>query len=98
MKLRGREIQHSKGLIAHLQSLRIAASIELGFNGQAGSGGRASDEIHDDLMADQGTPSPVLGNVAEHSVLDLVLLTGPGRKMTDSNLQRHLVGKLLEGH
>ena len=42
---------------------------------------RAGDQIDDDFVTHQGSPAPVLGDVAEHPVLDLVPLARSRREV-----------------
>jgi len=44
----------------------------------------------------QTRATPVVGDVAEHAVLDLVPLAGTGREVADLNGKLQLVGKLLQ--
>ena len=49
----------------------------------------------DHRPADQRSPSPVLGDVAEHLVLDLVPLARPGREVAHRDPQAELGGQVL---
>ena len=60
--------------------------------------GRMSDKLNYHLATQQRTPSPVLGDVAEHPVLDLVPFAGSRRKMAHPNLQPQLISQSLQGH
>src|SRR5687767_9694447 len=48
---------------------------------------RVGNQINNDCMAHQGAPTPILGDLREHPVLDLVPLAGARRKVTHGNLQ-----------
>src|SRR5437016_9728261 len=48
------------------------------------------------LAAEQGSAAPVVGDVAEHAVLDLVPLARAGREVTDLHGQTQLVGQVLQ--
>ena len=61
-----------KFFVGHMDSLRVGVGIEFGFNLQPRPGGRACDQIHHDLMAEQGLSPPIHAEVAEHPMLDLV--------------------------
>jgi hypothetical protein len=50
------------------------------------------DQVDDHFMAHQRSASPVLGDVGEHAVLNLVPLAGAWREMTDGDLQPRFVG------
>ncbi len=41
-------------------------------------------------------PSPIAGDVTEHTVFDLVPLAGAGRKVADFNRLANLIGEFLE--
>ena len=92
------EIQLRESVVADLHAFGVAPPIQLGFDGQAGPRGRVADEIHDDLVADQRTTAPILRDVAEHPVLDLVPLAGPGREVAHVDPQSGLAGELLEAY
>ena len=61
---------------------------------RGGPGGR--DELHYDLVREQGFATPVLSNEGEHPVLDAVPLAGARRMVNDGVGQAGLVGELLE--
>src|SRR5947209_14933860 len=73
--------------IRHLDPPLIGVRIELGFHPQSRSCSRAPDEVHDDRTTHQGPPPPVLRDVAEPPVLDLVPLARPRREVTDCDPQ-----------
>src|SRR5882724_12001819 len=55
-----------------------------------------ADQIDDDGPADQRTPTPILRDMAEHAVINLVPLARPGWKMADRDLQAQSIRQLLE--
>src|SRR5262249_7941701 len=55
-------------------------------------------QVDDHLPTDQRPPPPVLGDVAEHAVLDLVPLTRPWREVTHGDAQPDLVCQPLQLH
>ena len=59
-------------------------------------GGRVRDQIHHDFMADERPAAPVLGDVAEHPMLDLVPFAGPRRKVAHGDAQPGVVGEPLQ--
>src|SRR5712692_4249483 len=59
-------------------------------------GAGVSDRANYGFEILQRTAAPVLGDVAEHAMLDLVPLAGPRRIVTHSDTQTQLIGKLLK--
>src|SRR6516165_10446184 len=82
--------------ICHLDPLLIGVGIELGFYAQARPRSRAPNQVHYDRTTHQWPPPPVLGDVAENPVLDLVPLARPRREVTDGNPQTRLIGQTLQ--
>jgi hypothetical protein len=80
----------------HLEAGFVGILVQLGTNVEPGFGGRAADQIDHDLAADQGTPAPVVGDVAEHAMFDLVPLAGSGWKVTDLDRDVDFVGQPLQ--
>src|SRR3954469_23139743 len=95
MKLVPLEGQFSKLFVRHLEPGFVGILVQLGPNVEPCFGGRAADQIDHDLAADQGTAAPVVGDVAEHPMFDLVPLAGSGWKVTDLDLQAEVIGELL---
>src|ERR1700736_5313014 len=77
---------------------RISVGVDLGMNLEAGFGGGSSDQLNDDLVADERLAAPVLGNEREEAVLDLVPLAGAGRQMADGDGEIEFVRELLQFH
>ena len=57
--------------------------------------GDSPNEVHDGFEAHQGASAPVLSDVAEHAMLDLIPLARTGRKVAHRNCQPRFVDKLL---
>src|SRR5271166_304417 len=74
----------------------VGIFVQLGTNVEPLIGGRAANQIDHDLAADQRTPAPIVGDMAEHPMFDLVPLAGSRRHMTDLDYQVQLVGQLLQ--
>src|SRR3954469_20382088 len=96
MKLVPLEGQFSKLFVRHLEPSFVGILVQLGPNVEPCFGGRAADQIDHDLAADQGASAPVVGDVAEHPMLDRVPLAGSGWKVTDLDLDAELIGQLLQ--
>jgi hypothetical protein len=54
-----------------------------------------ADQVHHDLQAPQGLTTPILRDVAEHPVLDLIPLARTRWKVADRNRQADLIRKSL---
>src|SRR5262252_7771955 len=89
MKLRWGEIHAFHLRITDLQPGRIGVLIQLGLNSQTRVGRGMPNEVDDHLVADQGPPPPILGNMTEHPMLDLVPLTGSRWKVSDVDRDPH---------
>ena len=81
------EIERGQLCVGDLDAGRVLASIEFGANLQAGPCRRVGDQIDNDFVTDQRPPTPVLGNVREHPMLDLVPFAGPGREVAHVHWQ-----------
>ena len=66
-----------------LPSRRILAAIQPASHRQSLGRRRASDQIHDGLVISQRLAAPIRRDERKEPVLDLVPLTGAGRKVTD---------------
>src|ERR1035437_5713937 len=85
---RGNRIVSNSASELHVTDLcsgRVAPWVQFGADFQTRFGGCVGDQLDDDFMTDQGPPPPVLGDVAEHAMLDLVPLAGSRRKMASPN-------------
>ena len=76
MKIGQLEIESGQFGVGNLEAGRIDASIEFGADFQPGLGCGVRDQIDDDLVTHQRSPPPILGDVAEHPMLDLVPFAG----------------------
>jgi len=84
--------------VGDLGSGWIGLIIEFGVHFQASCCGRGSDEINNNLEADERLAAPVLANEAEQPMLDLVPLAGARREVTHRDAQAGLVGQFLQLH
>jgi hypothetical protein len=55
-----------------------------------------ANELDESFEGRQWLAPPVLGDVTEEAMLDLVPLAGAGREVTDPHTQVRLVGEVLE--
>ena len=74
----------------------MAPSVEFGSNLQSSLGDHAGDQVDDDVVTDQGLALPVLGDMAEHPMLDLVPFAGPRREVADVDGQAQLARQVLQ--
>ena len=96
VKACGFDVEGTELGLGELDAERIGPFVECGFDGQAGLGGCVRDEVDDDVVGEQGTTSPVLRDVAEHAVLNLVPLTRARRKVANGNAEPCFAGELLK--
>ena len=83
-------------LVRDRDALCIGVAIEPAGNFQAGFRRRVGDQRDDDEEAGQRRGAPVLRDVAEHTMLDLVPLRGSRRIVADLNDQVGFIGELLQ--
>ena len=82
--------------IGDFDTCLVLVFVERCANAKTRFGGDAADQVDHDLAGQQRPASPVVGAVAEHSMLDLVPLAGAGRKVTDLHGQPQFIGKVLQ--
>src|SRR5438876_6394063 len=82
--------------IGDLDAGGIGVGIDFGLNAQAGAGGRVADELDDDLKADEWSSAPILGDMAEHPVRDLVPFARPRWAMAHRDSQAGRSGQTLQ--
>jgi hypothetical protein len=90
------QVQLRKFCIGHLDAGGVGAFVEFGANLQTLLRHGVGDEMDDDLMADQRSPTPVLRDMAEHPMFDFVPLAGAGREMADMNGNPQLIRQSLQ--
>src|SRR5262249_42570612 len=84
--------------LGHLDAEVIATGIELCPDRESGLGGRGANELDDHLVADKWTAAPVLRDVREEFMFDLVPLAGPRRKVAYTSGEAGRVRNRLERH
>src|SRR5215831_12689994 len=90
------ESHRSQFPLCRFYSLLIGVRIQLRFDPQPCSPARSPDQVHDHRTTHQRPTPPVLRDVAEHPVLDLLPLALPRRQVTDRDPQTRLIGQLLQ--
>ena len=92
------QVNRFQFIITYSNAFWIDVGIQFGIDGQAALSGRVSDEIDDDLMADQWLSTPVHADVTEHAMLNLIPFARAWREVTDGDMQPALVGEFLQSH
>src|SRR5262245_1934890 len=69
--------------VADLDAFLVGALVEQAFDLEAGLGGRGADQLDDCNAIGERAAAPVLRDVAEQAVLDLVPLRGARRIVVD---------------
>ena len=82
--------------VADPDALLVAARIERAFDFQTGFGRRCTDQLDHGKAICERPAAPVLRDVAEQPVLDLVPLRRAGRIVVDTDDEPGLVGQLLQ--
>ena len=92
------EIDGGEVGIADLDAGFVGVLVERSLHAQALVGSDAADQVDHHLSAQQRSASPVVGDVAEHPMLDLVPFAGAWRKMAHVDNQTSFIGELLQFH
>src|SRR6476646_378594 len=82
--------------LPHLDALGVGALIERALDLQAGLCRGCTDQLDDGETGGQRAAAPVLRDVTEQAMLDLVPLRGPRRIVMDVERKPRLVGELLQ--
>ena len=72
----------------------ILAAIQAAGHFQSFGGRGLGDEMDNGFVVTQGLPPPIRRDKGKQTVLDLIPLAGPRRKMTDRNGQASFIGEL----
>ena len=96
MKFRGTDLESREFVGTDLDASLVAWWVQRRANREAGFGGCASDQIHDDLVGGERTPTPVLRDEAEESVFDLVPFAGAGGKVANLQCQMQFIRQALQ--
>ena len=82
--------------IGNLDAFLVDRSVEDSLDFESGLGGRRRDQIDDRGMVREWPAAPVLRDMTEEAMLDLVPFRGARRVMPDLDGEIGIVGKLLE--
>src|SRR2546425_4420170 len=96
MEAMGHEVERGHLGVRDVLAFRVGAAIELTAHAQPGRGAGGADEIDDHRETHERLAAPVGADVREESVLDLVPLAGPRRKVTDGDRQPRTIGQPLQ--
>ena len=75
---------------------RVLSLVKFGLDPKAGGRSRTADQVDNGLKCAQWFASPILRDVAEQAVLNLVPLAGPRREMADVDAKTCFVSELLQ--
>jgi len=90
------DVEGSYVLVGYPDALGIAPRVQFAPHRQARLGGGGADQVDDGAVADQRLGPPVLADVGEQAVFDLVPLAGARRQVVDGDLKAKLVGQALQ--
>ena len=85
------------GKSPHFLPERIEGCVQFCFDLQSRSGSCMTNQFHDDLTIEQRTTTPVLRDLAEQAMLDLVPLARPWWEMANAHRQPQPVRQLFAG-
>ena len=83
MELVALDVEACHLLVSHLDPFRIAPRVQHAVHHQPACRCGRGNQIYDGRMADERAASPILGDVAEQAMLDLVPLRGAGWIVAD---------------
>ena len=98
MEAIGGEVEGAKGRVSNLDACGVALGVEASLDREPGGRAGVRDEIEDNLVCFQRPPPPVVGDVAEHPMFDLVPLAGAGRIVAHLDCQSGIVSEILQRH
>src|SRR5712692_6206468 len=96
MKRSAAKVDPSHLVVRDFSASGILASIQSTADRQAFGRRRLGDQLDDGFVIPQGFATPVRGDERKEAVLDLVPLTGPGRKMTDLKAKPRVISEVLQ--
>ena len=75
---------------------RVLSLVKFGFDPKAGDRSRTADQVDNGFKCTQWFTSPILRDVAEQAVLNLVPFAGPRREVADMDAKTCFVSELLQ--
>src|SRR5436853_625812 len=82
--------------VGHHDARRIATLVQLRLDPQTGRGPRVANQGHDGFKGAERTPAPVLRDVAEQAVFDLVPFARARREVRDVDAEAEVIRDTLE--
>ena len=92
------EVEFCEFSIGDFDASRIDASIQFSAYLQSGLRCRVRDQVDDYVVTDQRSPTPILGDVAEYAMLDLVPFAGARREVAHMDRHSQAHRQLLQRH
>ena len=92
------QMKRGQFLIGDLDSFGVVPRIKLGLDRESAFRPGVGNQVQKDFVADQRLPSPVHADKRKQAMLDLVLLAGSRRKMTNRDGNPDLVRQFLNLH
>src|SRR2546427_4940743 len=80
----------------HDAAYRVPSRVQFRFDAQPRRRSRVANKRDHRLEGMERTTAPILGDVTEEAMLDLVPLAGARREMRDVNPEAHVVGQPLQ--
>jgi hypothetical protein len=96
MKLVAADVHLSKVRVRYFDPRLIGFGIQLSMNFEACFSSGRRDQIDDCLETSERLSTPVLGDVGEQPMFDLVPLAGSRREVAYRNAQPGFIGQLLQ--
>jgi hypothetical protein len=97
VKIRRLQIDGCQFCVGDLNPGGITPSVQFRLDFQTGLRGGVGDQLDYDFVTDQRPTSPVLGNVVEHPMFNLVPFAGSGWEMADVDRNTQVKGEVLQG-
>ena len=98
MKRRRLDADRAQFRLGDLYPRWIPPLVQASADTETGLRRRRPDQLNNHFVADQRLPAPVLSNVAEHAMLDLVPLAGPWGEVAHMDGHPEAHSQLLQCH
>lgn len=96
MKVAALQINLTQFIVRDNDARGIGLRIQSAANFKACLGGRCRNQIDDYFVADEWFTAPVLADIREETMFNLVPFAGAWRQVTHSNRQVEFIGQFLE--
>jgi hypothetical protein len=91
-----KDVERAERGLWNLDPLWVASAVDIADDIEAGFGFRGSDQLDNDLMADERPAAPVHADKREQTMLDAIPLAGARRVMGDGDRQAGFVRQFLQ--